>query len=103
VGDPAFDLGQLVAHLLLPAAARGETGAARRAVAAAWSAYESAFDTGRPGFARAARYAGIELLRRAIGAARVPAVASEAAALAVVDFGTRLALEPPDLPADLPR
>ena len=36
------------------------------------------------------RYAGIELLRRTLGAARVPAVASDAASLAVIDTGLSL-------------
>jgi hypothetical protein len=36
------------------------------------------------------RYAGIELLRRTLGAARLPAVSSDAASLAVVDAGLAL-------------
>ena len=39
------------------------------------------------------RYAGIELLRRTLGAARVPAVASDNASLAVVDSGLALIRE----------
>jgi 5-methylthioribose kinase len=91
LGDPAFDLGQLVGHLLLPAAARGEPGGAEPAVRAAWNAYRKAF--GAAGLARldeVARYAGIELLRRTIGAARVPAVETDSASLAVLDAGLRL-------------
>ena len=88
VGDPAFDLGQLLGHLLLPAAARAEPDAARPAVAASWRAYASAWD-GAPPFelADAARHGGIELLRRTLGAARVPAVARDEASLAVIDAG----------------
>jgi 5-methylthioribose kinase len=90
VGDPAFDLGQLVGHLLLPAAARGRAAAARPAVDAAWSAWAQAFGAGPAERRAVARYAGIELLRRTLGAARVPAVASDAASLRVVDAGLRL-------------
>lgn len=88
VGDPAFDVGQLVGHLLLPAAARGEPDAAGPVIAAVWRAYASAWNDAPPfAFADAARYGGIELLRRTLGAARVPAVASDAASLAVVAAG----------------
>jgi 5-methylthioribose kinase len=101
VGDPAFDVGQLVAHLLLPALARGDAARAR-AVRAAWSAYARAFGPrGRPAFADAALYAGIELLRRTLGAARVPAVERDDAGLAVVDAGVRLVRNPPLSPEEL--
>jgi len=102
VGDPAFDAGQLVGHLLLPAAARRRPDEARPAVEAAWSAYIRSIGSGEgPDFAAAIRYAGVELLRRTIGAARVPAVASNAASLAVLDAAERLVRHPPDSPADL--
>ena len=113
VGDPAFDLGQLLAHLLLPAAARGEAESADATLRETWAAYrdtrgDAGGDTRRDPsgdataearreplgadslLADAARYAGIELLRRTLGAARVPAVAEDAASLAVVDAGIRL-------------
>jgi 5-methylthioribose kinase len=93
VGDPAFDLGQLVGHLLLPAAARGRAAAARPAVDAAWSVWAQATGQGPAARRAVARYAGIELLRRTLGAARVPAVASDAASLRVVDAGLRLIRE----------
>jgi 5-methylthioribose kinase len=90
VGDPAFDLGQLVGHLLLPAGARGRPAAARPAVDAAWSVWSQATGQGAEARRAVGRYAGIELLRRTLGAARVPAVASDAASLRVVDAGLRL-------------
>jgi len=88
VGDPAFDVGQLLGHLLLPAAARGRADAALPAVAETWRAYRDAW-SGAPPFAldEAARHGGIELLRRTVGAARVPAVATDDASLAVIDAG----------------
>jgi 5-methylthioribose kinase len=96
VGDPAFDLGQLLGHLLLPAAARGRADAALPAIAAAWHAYTDAWQGERPfPLADAARHGGIELLRRTIGAARVPAVASDAASLAVIDAGLTWIREAP--------
>ena len=98
-GDPDFDLGQLFAHLLLPAVAAGRPGDADAALRSAWQAYRAAAggpDPSQP--AEALRYAGIELLRRTIGAARVPAVERDEASLAVLDAGARL-VRAPSLPA----
>jgi 5-methylthioribose kinase len=101
-GDPAFDLGQLVAHLLLPGIARGEAEAGRGATEAAWAAYgEQGGPSAGTAFAEAATYAGIELLRRTLGAARVPAVDGDAAGLAVVAAGLRLVQNPPGSPEEL--
>lgn len=94
-GDPAFDVGTFLAHLLLPAIAMGAAQRARPAVDAAWSAYVSAHGAGAPPFAECARYAGLELMRRTIGAARVAAVEDEAAALRVVEAAERLLRTPP--------
>ncbi len=100
LGDPAFDLGTFVAHLALPAfgGAGGSAAArvAREAVAAAWKAYaevelREGFSAVR--FEDVARYAGIELLRRTIGAARVAAVERDEAALTVIEAGRRLVME----------
>jgi len=102
VGDPAFDLGQLVAHLLLPSIARGDAAPGRRAAEAAWSAYAAAAGPrAAASFAAAAVHAGIELMRRTLGAARVAAVARDDAGLAVVDAGLRLVRTPPASPAEL--
>jgi 5-methylthioribose kinase len=98
VGDPAFDLGQLLAHLLLPLAARGRADAALPALRAAWCAYRKAAGAGPAQLCHALRHAGIELLRRTIGAARVPAVARDDASLAVIDTGLAL-VRSPSLPA----
>lgn len=91
VGDPAFDLGTLFAHLWLPAVAAAAARAADAALDAAWRGYV----TTRPGAdarlrADATRYAAIEMLRRTIGAAHVAAVADPAAALRVIDFALAL-------------
>jgi len=102
VGDPAFDIGQLLAHLLLPAIARGEPASGRRAAELAWAAYASASAPSEDAsFAAAAVHAGIELLRRTLGAARVPAVERDEAGLAVVDAGLRLVQNPPSSAREL--
>jgi 5-methylthioribose kinase len=96
VGDPAFDVGTLAGHLLLAAVGRDEVAAARPQIAALWRAYAGACAPPvRPAFADVARYAGLEVLRRTIGAARVAAVARDAAGLAAVDLATRLVRNPP--------
>ena len=72
VGDPAFDLGLWVAHLRLPSVATGEPARADAAVGAAVAAYRERLAGALPvPFPDVARYAGIEMLRRTIGAARV--------------------------------
>jgi S-methyl-5-thioribose kinase len=102
VGDPAFDIGQLLAHLLLPAIARGQPTPGRRAAEAAWAAYAAAAGPSAPAtFAAAAVHAGIELLRRTLGAARVSAVERDDAGQAVVDAGRRLVQNPPASPREL--
>jgi 5-methylthioribose kinase len=100
VGDPAFDVGTLVAHLALHAVAAGDARRARPALHAAWSAYTEALGSADR-FADAARYAGLELLRRTLGAARVAAVREDAAALAVIATGERWVREPPVDPAEM--
>jgi len=103
VGDPAFDVGLLLAHVLLPAVARCELARAAATVAAAWNAYASAHGADAPPFADAARHAGIEVLRRTIGAARVAAVADTTAALAALDLACPLIRTPPASPDALTR
>ena len=97
VGDPAFDLGTLLAHALLSAEARARPEQAPPALHAAWTTYRAG-----PGpslrFEDVARYAGLEMLRRTIGAARVPLVERDEAALAVVEAGLHLVRQPPASP-----
>jgi 5-methylthioribose kinase len=102
VGDPAFDVGTLLAHVALA----GLSSAALDVPAlwqATWAAYARAHgEAGRCGFEQAARYAGIEMLRRTIGAARVAAIASDTASLAAIDAGRRLVSRPPASPRAFP-
>jgi len=91
VGDPAFDIGMLLAHVLLAGVAHGESKPAQALAAALFDAYARAHGQGGcPELPDALRYAGIELLRRTLGAARVPAVERDAAGLRVVDAGVAL-------------
>jgi 5-methylthioribose kinase len=91
LGDPAFDAGILLAHVLLPGIARGEARSSEALADQTWSAYAEAHGPENlPAHADVLRYAGIELLRRTLGAARVPAVAADAAGLAVVEAGLQL-------------
>lgn len=94
VGDPAFDVGILLAHLALPGLASGQSAAGRGAVDEAWDAYVAEGGAALVRFETISVYAGIELLRRTLGAARVAAVATDAASLRVVDRGLDLVRSP---------
>jgi 5-methylthioribose kinase len=91
IGDPAFDLGTLFAHLWLPAVARGVASDADAAIHDAWRSYASTA-TGADAdlHQRAMTYAAIEMLRRTLGAARVAVVVEPVASLRVVDFASAL-------------
>jgi len=99
VGDPAFDVGVLVAHVTILAIARGERESLGTRLQRLWDAYVGAHGGDElPRYAEVARYAGIEMLRRTIGAARVPAVERDEAGLAVAREATRWILGPPSAP-----
>jgi S-methyl-5-thioribose kinase len=88
VGDPAFDLGQALAHVHVHRVRSGS--------AAASSACERALVDGyapeRPVLARARRFAGVEILRRAIGAARLSLLGTTARAERALELGCALVL-----------
>jgi len=87
-GDPAFDMGTLIAHLALPAAARDKLDGANELLGTTWNAY--ALEHGARGIASredVLRYAGLELTRRTIGAARVPFVEDDEAGVRVLELG----------------
>lgn len=100
VGDPAFDLGTLVAHLLMADIAAGTPDRALPSAAEAWSAYRAG-NRGGPRFADVARYAGLEVLRRTVGAARIPAAEGVDASLALIEAAERWVRRPPAEPAGL--
>jgi 5-methylthioribose kinase len=85
VGDAAFDLGTLLAHLALPALARG--GEAGELLGRVRGAYRDESSCDEETLARAQRHAGCELIRRTIGAARVAAVADDDAGLRALAAG----------------
>ncbi len=102
VGDPAFDVGTLLAHVALPAIARAEPASARLALQNLWQAYARAH--GERGLARrgdALRYGGLELLRRTIGAARASAVADDEAGLRAIEAGLRWLLAPTESESEI--
>ncbi len=71
VGDPAFDLGIVLAHVEVFALASHDAAPWTRAAASLVGGYLG--DGGRrDDLERAHRYAGVEMLRRSIGAARLP-------------------------------
>jgi S-methyl-5-thioribose kinase len=86
VGDPAFDLGQALAHVHVQRV--------RARDSALCDACEKALVDGyapeRAVLARARRYAGVEILRRAIGAARLLLLGTTARAERALELGTTL-------------
>jgi 5-methylthioribose kinase len=100
VGDPAFDVGLLLAHVLLPGLARDALVPAAEVAAETWAAYAGRAHEPPP-FADVARLAGIEIMRRTIGAARVAAVRDTAVALVAVDLAAVLMRRPPASAAGL--
>lgn len=89
-GDPAFDVGQLLGHLLLPHAAAGSAERAAPLLRRTWRCYRESAGGSAPALERVAGHAGVELLRRTLGAARVPSVAEDGASLRVVAQGVGL-------------
>jgi len=83
VGDPAFDVATLIAHVFLPAVARGELDRAGSTATRIWRTYAK-WDGVK--VADVESYAVIEMIRRTIGAARVPAMQDTAAALRCLDL-----------------
>jgi len=100
VGDPAFDVGILVAHLWMPTLARGGPGEPAAAlVASTWTAYSDRLGgTLEVPFARVARYAGMEMLRRTIGAARIEAAVTPEPGLRILERACAWLHEPPSEP-----
>jgi 5-methylthioribose kinase len=82
VGDPAFDLGTALAHLRFHLV-RGHAAAVARAEEALLDGYHKGGGK-EEDVERASGYAGVEMLRRTIGAARVRAVEDPAVARAVI-------------------
>lgn len=86
VGDPAFDLGTLVAHVYLPALTRREVTRAETTARLVRSAYAAERPVSDEFSQRVDTYAAIEMIRRTIGAARVECMNEAAAAMRCLDF-----------------
>lgn len=86
VGDPAFDVGTLVAHVYLPAVAGSELARARATTRHLLAAYSDEHAASSDLAAGVEAYAAIEMMRRTIGAARHPAMAEVEAALRCLDL-----------------
>jgi 5-methylthioribose kinase len=100
LGDPAFDLGQLAGHLWLRALARGDARAAAPALSALWSAYTASAGPALAfGFSDALVHAGVEMLRRTLGAARIAEVDRDEVALRAIETGRAWVLAPPAHPS----
>jgi 5-methylthioribose kinase len=89
VGDPAFDVGTALAHLHFHLARRPDDAAVKRAVYRLLEAYEAAGGY-KEDVQRAYGYAGVEMLRRTIGAARVRAVQKPDDAIAALRLASSL-------------
>ncbi len=89
VGDPAFDLGTALAHIHFHIAREPDQPAYRQAREALLRGYEEGGGEGDCQY-RAAGYAGVEMLRRTLGAARLPFLEQPAAAVATLQHATRL-------------
>lgn len=101
-GDPAFDVGTLLAHLALPEIAAGRARELRPRLAELWQAYRSAHgEVGLAAGADVVRYAGLELTRRTIGAARVAFVEDDEAGVRVLEVGLAWVREPADAASEL--
>jgi len=88
VGDPAFDLGQALAHVhvhRVRAQRAAHCDAAERALV-------DGYAPERARLARARRFAGVEILRRAIGAARLSLLGTTARAERALELGCALIL-----------
>jgi 5-methylthioribose kinase len=88
-GDPAFDLGTALAHVWVHAAIDPERSDVRAAADALLESYAKAGGSDEA-LARAPAHAGVEMLRRTIGAARFARGTDPAAAERILAYGARL-------------
>jgi 5-methylthioribose kinase len=89
VGDPAFDLGVARAHVELHAVLRPESSSARACLRALLEGYRAGGGT-PAAIERARGYAGVEMLRRSLGAARLTWLGDARATMAAVRHGADL-------------
>jgi 5-methylthioribose kinase len=92
VGDPAFDLGQALAHVHVHRAHARDTTALAACETALLAGYEKRAGADAALLARARGFAGVEILRRAIGAARLSVLGTTARAERALELGAALVL-----------
>ncbi len=90
VGDPAFDLGQAFAHVHLHRAHARDPAPLEACERALFAGYARAPAADPELEARARAYAGVEILRRAIGAARLSVLGTTARAERALELGAAL-------------
>jgi 5-methylthioribose kinase len=90
VGDPAFDLGQALAHVHLHRAHARDAATLAACEAALVAGYEKSAGADAELRARARAYAGVEILRRSIGAARLLVLGTTARAERALELGAAL-------------
>lgn len=102
VGTPAFDVGCLLAHVWLHRVASASTTRLTSDTEGLWDSYRTALGRAEAvPFSAVARYAGLEIMRRSIGAARVAALASAEATIRAIDFARPLIVRPPNTPEEV--
>ena len=89
VGDPAFDLGSALAHVLVYGASGTRASACEAGADALVAGYVEGGGRERD-LGRARQFAGVEILRRSIGAARLSVLAGDTAARAAIELGIEL-------------
>jgi len=90
VGDPAFDLGQALAHVHLHRVHARDTAGLDACEAALVRGYQGAAGANEKLETRARGYAGVEILRRSIGAARLTVLGTTARAERALELGAAL-------------
>jgi len=90
VGDPAFDLGQAFAHVHVHRVHAREVIPLEACEAALCAGYARTADASPDLFSRARAYAGVEILRRAIGAARLTTLGTTARSERALELGAAL-------------
>jgi 5-methylthioribose kinase len=90
VGDPAFDLGQALAHVHVHRVHARDVAALAACEDALLAGYRRAAGDANMRLTDARGYAGVEILRRAIGAARLSLLGTTARAERALELGAAL-------------
>ncbi len=99
IGDPAFDLGTVVAHVYMPAIATGDPAPAHATTRKLLATYGDERRVPDDFAERVQVYAAIEIMRRTIGAARVDVTKDVRTALRCLDLAEAVLLDELRIPA----